>query len=105
MITVIVQFILSKPITFNEARKKFLSTAAKYQNVNGLIQKTYIHSDDGLTVGGVYLWESKKEAQKLYTEEWFKFVLDKYGTKANVTYFESPVIVDNKAHEIFVDQS
>lgn len=105
MITVIVQFILSKPITCNEAREIFLSTAEKYQNVNGLIRKTYIYSDDGVTVGGVYLWESKEDAQNLFTEEWFKFVLDKYGTEASVTYFESPVIVDNKVDKILVDES
>jgi hypothetical protein len=104
LITAITKFILPKPITRDEARKIFLSTAANYQGVSGLVRKTYIYSEDGVTVGGVYLWNSRKEAEKMYTDEWFTFVQEKYGTEATVTYFESPVVVDNAAHEIFVDE-
>lgn len=103
MITAITKFILPKPITLNEAREIFLSTASKYQNVNGLIRKTYIYSNDGVTVGGIYLWESQQAAEKMYTEEWFAFVRQKYGTGATVIYFESPVVVDNETHKIFAD--
>ena len=40
----------------------------------------------------------------MYTEEWFAFVREKYGTEASVTYFESPVVVDNVTHEILADE-
>ena len=40
----------------------------------------------------------------MYTEEWFRFVREKYGTEATVTYFESPVVVDNVTHEILTDK-
>ena len=33
-------------------------------------------------------------------EEWQQFVLDKYGTEPNITYFDSPIIVDNLTEEI-----
>ena len=104
MITAITKFVLPKPITCDEARKIFLSTAPNYQSVNGLVRKTYIYSDDGVTVGGIYLWNSREEAEKMYTEEWFAFVQEKYGTEATVTYFESPVMVDNATHVIFTDE-
>ncbi len=40
----------------------------------------------------------------MYTKEWFTFVREKYGTEATVTYFESPVVVDNVTHEIITDE-
>jgi len=104
LITVITNFILPKSITCDEARKIFSSTAPNYQGVSGLLRKTYIYSEDGVTVGGVYLWNSRQEAEAMYTEEWFRFVREKYGTEATVTYFESPVVVDNVTHEILTDK-
>lgn len=104
MITVITQFVLPKPITCDEARKIFLSTAPNYQGVSGLFRKTYLYSADGVTVGGVYLWNSRQEAEAMYTEEWLTFVREKYGTDATVTYFESPVVVDNLTHEILTGE-
>lgn len=55
MITVITSFQLPNPITKEQARNIFLSTAPKYQGVPGLFRKCYILSEDGKTAGGVYL--------------------------------------------------
>ena len=67
MITVIAQFKLPQPITREEARQTFLSTAPKYKDLPGLIRKYYILSQDGATAGGVYLWNSREDAERLYT--------------------------------------
>jgi hypothetical protein len=56
MITVIATYQLPTPITRDEARKIFLSTAPKYQGVVGLVRKYYVLSQDGNSVGGIYLW-------------------------------------------------
>ncbi|MBL0125470.1 MAG: YdhR family protein [Betaproteobacteria bacterium] len=103
MIIVIVNFTLPKPITREEARRIFLSTAPKYQGVQGLLRKHYVLSQDGGTAGGVYLWNSRPEAEAMYTEAWRSFVREKYGTDPTVTYFESPVTVDNMAQQILSD--
>lgn len=103
MITVITTFQLPKPITREQARRIFLSTAPKYQGVAGLFRKCYILSQDGITVGGVYLWNSRAEAAAMYTDGWRAFVREKYGTDPSVTYFDSPVVVDNLSHEILSD--
>lgn len=103
MITVFTTFTLPKPITREEARSIFLSTAPKYRGVPGLLRKTYVLSQDGLTAGGVYLWNSKAEADALYTESWRAFVRGKYGTEPTLTYFESPVVVDNVTKQILSD--
>jgi hypothetical protein len=49
------------------------------------------------------LWKSKKDAEGLYTEEWGNYIREKYGAPPSVTYFESPVIVDNVTNQIISD--
>lgn len=104
MITTITTFQLPKTITLEEARTIFLSTAPKYQDVAGLIRKVYIYSEDDNTVGGIYLWNSRADAEAMYTESWKAFVREKYGTDPSVIYLESPVVVDNVTHEIIADE-
>jgi hypothetical protein len=103
MITALVQFTLLQPLSRKKAREIFSGTAPKYRKVHGLIRKYYILSQDGETAGGVYLWNSREDAEKLYTDEWKQFIFDKYGALPSVTYFESPVIVDNVTGEIITD--
>ena len=103
MITALVQFKLPKPITCEKAREVFSGTAPKYREVCGLIRKYYVLSKDGTTAGGVYLWESQEDAERLYTDEWRKFIQEKYGTEPSVVFFESPVVVDNAAGTIITD--
>ena len=91
---------LPKPMSRDEARKIFLGTAPTYRGTPGLFQKHYILSEDGLKVGGVYLWNFRAEAEAMYTESWREFVRAKYNTDPVVTYFESPVTVDNVAGQI-----
>ena len=103
MITALVQFKLPQPITREKAQEIFQSTAPRYQSTPGLIRKYYVLSEDGGTAGGVYLWKSKQDAEALYTKEWASYIRDKYGADPSVTYFESPVVVDNLTQEIVSD--
>jgi len=98
-----VQFKLPQPITREKAQAVFASTAPKYREVQGLIRKYYVLSQDGSTAGGVYLWKSREDAERLYTEDWKKSIADRYGAQPSVTYFESPVVVDNAAGQIVTD--
>ncbi len=95
MITAVVQFQLPAPVSLDEAARMFESTAPKYQNLPGLVRKYYLRSEDGRTAGGVYLWESKTAAEKVYSDEWRERVAKLYGNAPQVTYFDTPVIVDN----------
>ena len=104
MITTITSFRLPKPITREEARTIFLSTAPKYRGVPGLVRKCYVLSEDGSTAGGIYLWNSRADADAMYTESWKAFVREKYGTDPTVTYFASPVVVDNVTNQILSDE-
>jgi len=100
MITVIVEFRLPQPISNNQARDIFLSTAPNYQGMPGLIRKYYFLTPDGSKAGGIYLWQSRDDADHLYTDEWIAFVRGKYGSAPTLIYLETPVVVDNVLNEI-----
>ena len=97
MITAIVQFQLPAAVSLPDATRMFESTTPKYQNLRGLIRKYYLRSEDGRTAGGVYLWESRAAAEKVYSGEWRERVAKLYGNAPQVVYFDTPVIVDNQA--------
>jgi hypothetical protein len=95
MTIVITRFALPARLTIEEAQEIFLSTAPLYRGRPGLVRKHYLLSDDGLTAGAVYVWESRAEAERLYTSEWRTFVSGKYGSEPSVVFFENPVTVEN----------
>ena len=105
MILAIVRFPIQKPMSVSEAKALFQSTAPKYRGVEGLLRKNYMVSDDGLTVGAVYLWRSRADADRLYTASWKKFVTEKYGVEPSLSFMHTPVMVDNVAGEVVVSDA
>ncbi len=103
MITAIVEFQLPSPLSLEEARTTFQSTAQKYVNMPGLVRKYYFRTEDGAKAGGIYLWKSKQDALAVYTDEWKTFVRGKYGTEPKLTFLDCPVVVDNSTNEIIVE--
>ena len=102
MIVAIVTFQLPQPTTLAEITKTFQATAPKYQGIPGLLRKNYWVSEDGRRAGGIYVWEARADAEKVYTPEWRKFVEGKYGTPPVVEYLHSPVMVDNRDGSISI---
>ena len=100
MIIVINEIKLPQAVSAATAKEIFLSTTPKYKGMLGLIRKCYFLSEDGMTVGGVYSWTSREDADRLYTEEWKAFVRGKYGSDPSLQYLECPVVVDNVLNEI-----
>jgi hypothetical protein len=103
VVTTVVQFKLPAPVSRDKAKELYTGTAPKYQKVDGLIRKYYLLSEDGGMGGGVYLWKSKAHAEKLFTPEWREFIKERYGADPVISYFESPVLVDNLTGEISTD--
>ncbi|MBI5319571.1 YdhR family protein [Bradyrhizobium sp.] len=102
MIVTIVTFNLATPTTLAEMKKTFQSTAPKYQGLAGLLRKNYFVSEDGRRAGGIYVWQSRADADRVYTAEWRKFVEGKYGVPPQIEYLHSPVMVDNREGTISV---
>lgn len=102
MIVTIVTFRLPQKTTLEEITRTFQSTAPKYQGIPGLVRKNYFMSEDGARAGGIYLWESRADAERVYTADWIKFVEGKYGTPPTIEYLHAPVMVDNREGSISV---
>lgn len=105
MITTVVQFHMPTPISLEEAKRRFESSAPKYRKLPGLIRKYYIRSEDGTTAGGIYLWESRAAAEKVYAGEWRARVAELYGAEPVIAWFDSPVIVDNAADDAVITRT
>jgi len=83
-----------------EITELYEESAPKCMTWKGLIRKYYVTSEDGSTAGGVYLWNSKAEAEAIMNDEWKAYLADRYGGEPVVTFFECPVIADQIASEI-----
>jgi hypothetical protein len=93
MITAIVRFSRPKGMTLDDAEAMFEKSAPNYKGVQGLVRKYYLFGED--QVGGVYLWESRQAADRQYSAAWKSMIAEKFGTPPEITYYETPVIVDN----------
>jgi hypothetical protein len=100
MVTVICEFGLSPEFTPERARSVFQGSIDKFVNMNGLIRKYFLLSEDCKTGASVYLWEARKPAEEFFTEAWKDFMVGKYGHRPTVTYYECPAVVDNRAGEV-----
>ena len=81
MITAIVRFNIPKETTLEQATDAYRGTAPKYQGLPGLVRKYYLYGEEG-EVGGVYLWESREQAEAFYNADWKK---SRWGNAANTT--------------------
>jgi heme-degrading monooxygenase HmoA len=100
MITALVQFKLPASVTRDEVREFFSNVALMFRDIPGLIRKYFLLSEDGSTAGGVYLWKSLEDAERFYTDNFKQSIIERYGSEPSITYFESPVVVDNQASEV-----
>ena len=96
-VTAIVRFTVPEGKTREELVASFERSAPLYRGARGLIRKYYILSEDGRTGGGVYLFESRADAERLYDDAWRAALRERLGAVPEISYFDSPVIVDNAA--------
>ena len=100
MIVVTVTFQLAGPVLAEDMQRLSRANAEKFLGMAGLIRKYYVRSEDGTSVGGVYLWASRSEAEAFYTDAWSKAAQAAYGSVPAITYLDCPVVVDNTTSQI-----
>ncbi|MCL8385439.1 monooxygenase [Xanthobacter aminoxidans] len=84
-----------------EATASARLSAPLYAGLDGLKRKYFLNGDAG--GGGVYLWETREQAEAWYNEDWAKKVEARFGARPTVTYYENYVVVDNEADELRVN--
>ncbi len=102
MITTVVQFPVTLT-TMTQVRAAFENSVPRYQPLAGLIRKYYLLADERRIAGGVYLWHSREDAERLFTDAWKQMVEQKYGGVPTVLWFETPIVIDNKSKEVTVE--
>ena len=103
MVTALVQFPLPASVSRDTATELFKGSAPKYRDLPGLVRKYYLFSAESGTGGGIYLWKSREDAERTYTAEWKRMIRERYGAEPRITYFDTPVVVDNATGEISSD--
>jgi hypothetical protein len=94
MIVALVQFDLPSGMTLSEATDTvFAPSVEKYRAMPGLVRKNFLFGHG--KGGGFYLWESREAAERAYSTEWRSMMASRFGAEPAVTYFESPIEVDN----------
>jgi hypothetical protein len=103
MITAVVRFKLPATMDAAKAAEVFRASAPKYQGLAGLVRKYYLFDAESRTGGGCYLWESREAAERVYNAEWRKMITERYGSPPEISFFETPVIVDNSLGKTILD--
>lgn len=99
MITSITRFALPPGLALEEFRSSLAVVAPKFQGTSGLQSKFFLISEDGTHGGGVYLWNRKEDA--LAFEPIIRSLIQQnLGVEAEISYFETPVVVDNMSKQI-----
>lgn len=102
MITAVVTAKYPKGLTREVYLERTKAIAGRFQNIPGLIRKQFLFDEKTGTAGGVYLWESREQAETCYKGVWRENFVKSMGTEPNIAFFESLVVVDNAVHEIKV---
>jgi hypothetical protein len=81
----------------------FVKAVPTYQNVPGLLRKYFTVSDTGF--GGMYLWKNRAAAEAWYSPAWRARAKATYGTEPQLTYFDSPLQIDNSGQNLGAGQN
>ncbi|MGR3634694.1 MAG: hypothetical protein ACU0BK_02075 [Shimia sp.] len=100
MITEIVSFDLPADMPRDTVLALFQKTVARWQNYPDLIRKQYLYDPDTNRGGGIYLWTNRAAAKAAHNSAWCDMAETLYGSRPTFTYFETPLVVDNRAGEI-----
>lgn len=94
MITALIQFDFPPGTTVAEAAELFKQSAPEFRAMPGLIRKYCLFGGDSNVIG-VCLWEDRGSAERSLDDEWRKKMSQRYGSEPQVSYYATPVVVDN----------
>lgn len=101
MVTAIVQYRLPPSIDQAACAAHFRKIAPGFRDVPGLIRKQFIYAEDGWA-GGVYLWQSRAQAEAFYSGPWLEGIRERYGMDPEIRYFRTAAVTDNSASAVLL---
>jgi hypothetical protein len=81
-------------IDYAACREHFHKIAPDFREVTGLISKHFIWTESGWA-GGVYQWNRFEDAKAFYTGPWLKGIIQRYGMKPQIDFYEVFAVTDN----------
>lgn len=96
MITVIVKFSLADLPKREAIANDFSNISEMFYDIPDLLRKYFIISEDGMSAGGIYLWENRKSAEEFHGENFRLIIQERYGIAPEITIFNCPIVVDNQ---------
>ena len=102
MITAVVTAPIPDGFTYEQYRENVRKIADRFRSIPGLVRKNFLYSEERGVAGGVYLWESKEEADDCYARggPWREAFVSNFGVEPQIDFYETPAIVDNAVGEI-----
>lgn len=102
MITVLVTYKLPAGMDRAAAAELSEQAAPRFRALDGLQTKHFLYQEaDGLG-GGFYAWETMAQAQAFHSEEWLDSMEERMGSRPELAFFETAVVVDNREGEVRV---
>jgi len=77
------------------------SASKIYRDVEGLVRKHYLTSENG--GGGIYFFENREKAEAWFHDGWADWMEGRFGVRPTLRLYENYLTLDNAAGEIFVD--
>jgi heme-degrading monooxygenase HmoA len=81
-------------------REQFGAVAGNYLDVPGLIRKYFGFTEDATQVIGIYLWESKEDADRFYSPDWTAGVTERWGATPRRDEWIVPVVAETTTGEV-----
>lgn len=102
MITVLVTYKLPAGMDRAAAAKLSESAAPKFQALEGLQTKHFLYQEAEGLGGGFYAWETREQAEAFHCDAWLDSMEERMGSRPELTFFETAVVVDNTVGEVQV---
>ena len=100
MIIAIVKVKIPEGLSLADYRAMTKEIAPRFQAIAGLERKQFLYSREEGVAGGVYLWQSREAAEVCYRGPWRDSIRKAFGAEPEITFFDCPVVVDNRAGKI-----
>ncbi len=75
----------------------FQKSAPAFQSLPDLKEKYFTVNEETHRAGGIYLWSSRAAAQAFFSDSWKAGINSTYGSPAELTWYDAPLIIQGKA--------
>ena len=100
MICALVEYKVKEGMTEDEIREMFKTAGPMFQDTPGLIKKYFCFEKGTQNALSFYLWESREDAENLFTDELKEEFVEMSGYAPVIRYIDPVVVLNNDIKEI-----